>query len=314
MPADPLSDILSLLKPRSIACGAIDAGEGCLAFAEGGGIKCHAVTEGSASLALDGAAAPIRLNAGDAVLLPHGLAYRVASDLSLSPSDYRSALGVRPPGQITTWNGGGCATIVTAAFSLDERHSGLLRDILPPAAVLSGDDARVALARSLQSMMAELRRPEPGGRLILEHLATTLLVQALRTYLAQEGGNRVGWLFALEDRHIGAAMAAMHDEPARAWTVQALAETAGMSRTNFAVRFRSCVGISPVAYLTKLRLRSASELLRTSTDTIFAVAEKVGYASESAFSNAFKRQFGQSPRQFARTAAQTGVGSSLGVL
>jgi AraC-like DNA-binding protein len=304
MDVDPLSDMLALLKPRNIACGAVDAGDGCLAFPAGNGIKCHAVAAGKASLAIDGEADVIDLAAGDAVILPRGRPYRLASDLGLSPTDYRAALVGRLPGQLTTWNGGGRVTIITAAFALDERHAGVLRDILPAVAPVVGGDARIALAQSLRQMMAELHAPQPGGRLVVQHLATTLLVQALRTYLAQEGRDRVGWLFALEDKQLGTAIGAMHAEPAREWTVQSLAETAGMSRTNFAVRFRSAVGSSPIAYLTNLRLRLASDRLTTSGNTISAVAEAFGYASESAFSHAFKRHMGHSPRHFAKSGPQ----------
>jgi AraC-like DNA-binding protein len=313
MAPDPLSDVLALLKPRNVACGAVDAGEGCLAFPGGGEIKCHAVTEGRASFALEGGTAAFHLEAGEAVLLPHGSPYRIASDLGLAPSDYRSALDDRLPGRIATWRGGGCATIVTAAFSLEERHAGLLRDILPTAALLIGSDARAFLARTLEAMMGELREPQPGARVILEHLATTLLVQALRAYLAQEGEGRVGWLFALRDRKLGLAIAAMHDDPARRWTVKYLAEIAGMSRTIFAMRFRGAVGVPPAAYLTQLRLRLASERLRTSDATISSVAQELGYASESAFSHAFKRCLGQSPRRYSKAAAQAGGSSSLAI-
>ena len=238
---------------------------------------------------------------------PHGRPYLLASDLSLSPIGYQAVLAGRSPGHITSWNGGGRAFVVSAAFTVDKRHAGMLLDILPPVVLVVGDADPPAMSRSLQQMIQELRDPQPGGRLIVEHLATTLLAQALRAYLAHAGKGHVGWLFALADKKIGNAIGAMHTNPAHRWTVQALAERAVMSRTSFAVRFKRSVGLSPMEYLTRLRIRLASDRLATSDDAISVVAEAFGYGSESAFSNAFKRHLGCSPRRFATRTLYDGA-------
>lgn len=298
--SDPLSDILSLLKPRSVACGAIDAGDACITFPAGHGIKCHAVTAGEAWLAVDGIVDPLHLVAGDCFILPHGRSYRLASDLNLTPTDYRLVLAGRSLGHVASWNGGGRATIVSATFDIDERHAGMLLDILPPIAHVHEDADRPALSRALHEIMLELREPKPGSRLIVEHLATMMLAQALRAYAGDAGNRQVGWLFALADRQIGATIGAMHDDPAHRWTVEALADRAGMSRTSFAVRFKGTVGSAPITYLTRLRMMLASDRLSTSNDAIHVVAEALGYASESAFSSAFKRHLGHAPRRFVK--------------
>lgn len=300
MRGDPLSDILSLLKPRDIACGAIDAGDACISFPAGGGIKCHAVTTGEAWLDVDGVPGATHLVTGDCFILPHGRAYRLASDLALAPTDYRTVLAARQPGQIASWNGGGRATIVSATFIIEERFTDILLDVLPAVAHVREGGHRSSLSRSLDGMMAELREPRPGSRLIVQHLATTILAQALRAYAEQVGRSRVGWLFALADQQIGVSIAAIHDDPAHRWTVQALAAVAGMSRTSFAIRFKASVGSTPMNYLTQLRMLLASDLLVNSGDAISNVAEALGYESESAFSSAFKRKLGCSPRRYAR--------------
>ena len=294
---DPLSDILSLLKPRNVACGAIDAGPACVTFPAGDAIKCHAVTAGEAFLALEGVDAPLHLVAGDCFILPPGRSYKLASDLSLAPIDYLAILADHAPGHVTSWNGGGKATIVSAAFIIEARHARLL-DILPPVAHIRDEADRPALRQSLHRMMAELREPQPGSRLIVEYLATMMLAQALRAYALNAGSGLVGWLYALADRQIGGAIGAMHQDPAHRWSVQALADRAGMSRTSFAVRFKSRVGATPMHYLTRLRMLLASDRLHHSADAISVVAAALGYGSESAFSNAFKRQMGSSPRSF----------------
>lgn len=300
--ADPLSDILSLLKPRNVACGAVDAGEACITFPAGREMKCHAVTAGDAWLTMGGVADPLHLEAGDCLILAHGHAYALASDPSLPPVDYRVVLEGQAPGRVTVWNGGGRATIVSATFTIEERHGSMLRDILPAVAHVREDTGRPGLGRSLQQMMDEFGERQPGSRMIIQHLATMVLAQMLRAYALRGEADQIGWLFALADRQINTAIAALHADPAHRWTVLALAERAGMSRTGFAVRFRRSVGVAPMQYLRRLRMLLASDRLSNSDDAINVVADAFGYESESAFSNAFKRHLGISPRRFGKNA------------
>jgi AraC-like DNA-binding protein len=297
--ADPLSDFLDMLQPRSVACGAIDTGEAHVAFPAQWGIKCHSLMAGEAWLDLDGVAEPVRLTAGDVFLLPHGHRYSLATDPGLPPVDYLEVLAGRLPGQVLTYHGGGRATIISVAFTLERRHADLLLKLLPPLVHLHGDVDRLALNESMRHMMRELAEPAPGSRLIVEQLTTVMLAQVLRAYLAQEGQGRVGWLFALADHRIGASIGAMHANPTYGWTVQDLAKRAGMGRTSFANRFKTSVGLTPMDYLTRLRMLLASQMLSTSNDAVSTIAEAVGYESESAFSHAFKRYSGYAPRRYA---------------
>ena len=151
--------------------------------------------------------------------------------------------------------------------------------------------------------MQELRDPQPGGVLVIQQLAQMLLVQALRAHLSEGARGGVGWLFALADRQMGAAISAMHAEPSRRWTLQELAERAGMSRSTFAQKFKATVGSSPMDYLTRWRMLLAGDRLTTSGDPISVISPALGYESESAFSTAFKRVMGCSPRQYGRRGA-----------
>lgn len=298
---DPLSDVLSLLKPCTYVAGGFDAGgEWSVRFGAHDGIKCYAVVSGECWLAVEGVSDPVLLKAGDCFLLPKGWPFRLATDLSLSPVDAFTALkakGGKGTGRIATFNGGG-RCVVGGHFGFAGNHAGILLGVLPPIVHLKTESDKATLRWSLERMMQELRDPQPGGSLVAQQLATMLLVQALRLYLS-EGANRgVGWLFALADKQISAAVSSIHEDPAHRWTVEKLAQCAGMSRSTFALRFKETVGESPMEYLTRWRMLKAAERLAHSDDSIAEIALALGYESESAFSTAFKRVMGCSPRQY----------------
>jgi AraC-like DNA-binding protein len=127
-----------------------------------------------------------------------------------------------------------------------------------------------------------------------------MLVQALRLHLAEGLRGGVGWLFALADKQMSAAIHSMHDAPAHRWSLQELAERAGMSRSTFALKFKEKVGESPMEYLTRWRMLLAGDKLVNSSDPVSVISLSLGYESESAFSTAFKRVMGCSPRQYSR--------------
>jgi AraC-like DNA-binding protein len=296
---DPLSDVLSLLKLRSFICGGFDVGgELSLQFPRHEGIKCYALVSGRCWLAVDGVPEAVHLRAGDCFLLPRGLPFRLASDLSLTPVDALTIfVGARSRG-LLSHNGGGDCFMVGGHFALSGNHAGILLNVLPPIVHLRNESDKAALRWSLERMMQELRDPQPGGFLIAQHLAYMMLVQALRLHLAEGLKGGVGWLFALADKQMSAAINSMHEEPAHGWTIQELAERAGMSRSTFALNFKEKVGVTPMEYLTRWRMLLAGDRLANSSDPVSAIAPSLGYESESAFSTAFKRVMGCSPRQY----------------
>jgi AraC-like DNA-binding protein len=165
---------------------------------------------------------------------------------------------------------------------------------------LQSETDREALRWAFDRMRQELVDLKPGSFLIVQQLVYMIFVQALRLHLDE--GKGVGWLFALSDRHAGAAITAIHREPARRWTVAEFAAEAGMSRSGFAARFRQLVGDGPIEYLTRWRMLVAGRSLSRG-ESIGAIARSLGYESESAFSTAFKRVTGSTPRHHARLAA-----------
>ncbi|MDB5463920.1 MAG: AraC family transcriptional regulator [Phenylobacterium sp.] len=298
---DPLSDVLSLLKPRSYMVRGFDmAGPWSIQFAQHEGIKCYAVASGQCWLSMEGVPDPVRLRAGDCLLLPRGRPFRLASDLTLTPIDGETIFSTARDGAITSFNGGGECFGIGGWFAFAGHHAGILLGVLPPIVHLRKDSDKAALRWSLERMMQELREPRPGGLLVAQHLAHLVLVQALRLYLAEGSSGGVGWLFALADIQMSAAINAMHQDPARRWTLQALAERAGMSRSSFAQKFKETVGATPMDYLTRWRMMLAGDRLENSSDPISAIALSLGYESESAFSTAFKRVMDSSPRKYGR--------------
>ena len=298
---DPLSDVLSLLRPRSFMSGGVDhGGDWSISWGRYEGIKFQAVISGGCWLAVDGIAEPVRVEAGDCYLLPHGRPFRVASDLSLEPVDAYSLLQGPLNGQIRTINGGGNCLSLGGRFVFEGRHAELLLAALPPVVHLRKESDKAAMRWSVERLMLELREPQPGGDIIAQQLATMVLVQALRLHLGSDAGPGVGWLSALADRQMSAAMNAMHAEPGRRWTIESLAERAAMSRSSFALKFKRIVGASPMDYLTRWRMILAADRLANSGEPISRLAPALGYESESAFSTAFKRVMGCAPRHYGR--------------
>ncbi len=149
--------------------------------------------------------------------------------------------------------------------------------------------------------MRELREAQPGGALIARHLIHLMLILALRLHLANGSRARAGWLFALADEQLAAAINAMHSRPERRWTLQSLADHAGTSRSTFALSFKEIVGEPPMEYLIRWRLMLAGDKLIKTSDSIAVIADSLGYESDSAFSAAFRRIMGSAPRQFAKS-------------
>jgi AraC-like DNA-binding protein len=303
---DPLSDVLSLLKVRSYMAGGLDVGgEMSVRFELHDGIKCYAVVSGQCWLSVDGVAEAVRLETGDCFLLPHGRPFVLASDLNLAPVDALTLLmSAKRQGGVALINGGGGCCIVGGFFAFTGSHASILLEALPPIVHLRKESDKAAMRWSLERMRLELFEQQPGGSLVAQHLAHMMLVQALRLHLAEGVKGGVGWLFALADKQMSAAINAMHGDPGQHWTLQKLAERAGMSRSIFAMKFKETVGASPMEYLTRWRMLVAGDKMTNSRDSLASIALSLGYESESAFSTAFKRVMGCSPRQYSRSSSR----------
>jgi AraC-like DNA-binding protein len=299
---DPLSSILKLLKPRNYLAAGLEAGgDWAIQFPDQeDGIKTGAVVSGSCWLSVEGEPAPVQLHEGDCFLLPSGRPFRLGTDLERPPVDAAEVFaGPRKDG-VAVHNGGRDFALVSTRFALSGSHSNVLMRMLPPIVHIRERSDQGVLRWMIERMMTELRDPRPGGSLIVEHLSHMMLVQTLRLHVTERATARVGWLFALADRQMNAVLTALHDDPSRRWTLEMLAACAGMSRSSFAVKFKETVGSTPMEYLLRWRMMLAGARLASAKDPVSAVALSLGYESEAAFSTAFKRVMGCSPRQYGR--------------
>jgi AraC-like DNA-binding protein len=301
---DPLSEVLALMKPQLyVAGGFAVSGDVAIHFPKHRGIKCYAMLTGDCWLVVEGAPEPVQLRAGDCFLLPRGLPFRLATDLSLEPLLYTVAFARFGKTNEAPGAAGGTRYIAGGHFALTGGHAEMLLQSLPPIVHIRREPDKAAMRWSLERMREELRDPQPGGSLIAQQLAYTMLIQALRLHLMDAAHTRPGWLAALADKHMSIAIESMHSDPGYCWTLESLAGRVGMSRSVFALRFRETVGVTPMEYLTRWRMLLAADRLQNSSDGLSAIAQSLGYQSESAFGKAFRRVMGCSPRRYGRPAA-----------
>ncbi|WP_433468941.1 AraC family transcriptional regulator [Spirillospora sp. CA-128828] len=247
--------------------------------------------------------APIALAAGDVLFFPHGGEYGLA-DAPTTPFAELPFPGVDADGpNRVAVTGPPSAVVLCGAYQLDADRGHPLLDGLPGIVHLPARVGRQSCLRAAVDLLgAELQDPGPGADAVVPSLLDTLLVYILRTWLEEQPacGGTGGWAAALADPAVSGALDAVHGDPARPWTVAELADRAGLSRAAFARRFNALVGRPPLAYLTWWRLTTAARLLRESDAPLGAVAERVGYGSEYAFANAFKRAFAVAPGRYRR--------------
>nr|WP_221381469.1 AraC family transcriptional regulator [Actinoplanes polyasparticus] len=258
----------------------------------------HLIAAGSCELVLaDGAVTP--LTAGDTVILPRGDDHELRSGRAATATS-GFELATRTPG--ARLRGGGpraTATIVCGAFIAGDPDHPALRG-LPPVLFVPGVDGRPPpwLAPYVEVLRQEAFDAGPGSDVVMARLSDALIARVLR-----EPGpvaEHPGWLAALRDPQLATALAALHTDPARPWTLASLSAAAGLSRTAFAARFTRTVGEPPMRYLQALRLHHARRLLRNEHLTVAAVAARVGYTSDVAFAATFRRAFGVPPAQWRR--------------
>ncbi len=258
------------------------------------------MTSGACWLAVDGIPS-VRLEAGDAFILPSGQDFRLASSLEAPPI---CATELFPPASgdnVVTLNGGGEAFLVGSRFAVQKPQADILIKSLPPVFHVQSEADRTGLRYSVEQMIKEMASNRPGATLMAEHLAHMMLVHALRIYLeAPLLGTGTGWFYALADARLSSALAAFHAAPAKRWTLETLARQAGISRSAFAKCFRDTVGETPMSYIARWRMLLAADRIVMNAMPLAQAAEMAGYRSESAFSSAFKRIMGASPRSYAR--------------
>jgi len=307
---DPLADVLALLRPEAAVAAELRAhGRWSLAFDAYPGVKFGVVVDGECQIAVRGRAAKT-LRAGDVVLLGGAPPYVMASDMqtpSRSANDFLRGTKKRVA-RLGSVGEKPIVHIVGARFALDRANAHLLVEALPELVRIPADEAK-SLRSVTRLLVEEVRSAQNGRPRALDQLAQLVLTYALR-WLDSDGKSlaRTGWLRALADARIGAALRHIHSSVERGTSVVELARVAGMSRTAFAARFKELVGHPPLAYAIQWRMSLAKDALRTTDRAIGELGFTLGYESESAFSMAFRREVGCSPRVYRESFADAAPG------
>jgi len=299
MKCDPLADIVTLTSARCVNVGILVAGGSwSLRFPPPNKIKFVAVVKGDCWLTFKDEAAPLHIKSGDVFVLPTERPYVMAGDLNAPQTDGLKVFSDSND-KIGKVGSGEDFFAVGAHIALDAERGGLLSEVLPTTLHVGvGSPEASAMRWLLDQLVKEVGTDRPGAMLASKQLAQLLCVQILRSYLETSALGTAGWLRALNDDRIAPALRLIHREPERAWQVGELAKEVGMSRTSFAVRFKSVVGVAPLTYLLNLRMRFAEQALREGSMSVSELGLSLGYATESAFSNAFKRTTGMAPMRY----------------
>ncbi len=304
-PADPLGEALHHLRMSGTfyARSELTAPWGLTLPPMPGCMWFHVVTVGGCRLETDGAD-PVVLRAGDVALVPHGAGHRLRSgpgtiapvvlDLPHRFVNDRYAI-------IRHGAGGAPTTLICGAVQFDSPAARGVADLLPPIVHVGASPRTEAMLAALRLITTEAEELRPGGEAVITRLSDVLVIQAVRSWLETDPGARTGWLGALRDPQIGRAIAMVHRDPARTWTVASLAAEVPMSRSAFAARFTALVGEPALSYVTRWRMHLATDRLRDHDVGVTEIAAQLGYRSEAAFSRAFKRVVGHSPGAARRT-------------
>jgi AraC-like DNA-binding protein len=265
--------------------------EGCMMF--------HVVTAGRCWLEVEGEE-PRLLQQGSLALVPHGHGHCVRSDATADakPLFEIPVEKVSDRYEIMRYGGAGELTQLTCGVvRFDHVAAQQLIALLPRVLQIDtwDDEDGSWLQSTLRFISREARTLRPGGETVITHLADILIIQAIRSWIDSAPEADSGWLAALRDDQVGSALAAIHREPDKNWTVAMLAKAVGMSRSGFSARFTHLVGEPAMRYLTRWRMQLARLQLQETSEPLVVLADRLGYRSEAAFCRAFKREFGVAP-------------------
>ena len=308
--ADPVGEALHVLRMDGVFYCRSELGEpwGMTLPATPGCLWFHVVTSGGCRLTVGGHD-DVLLRPGELALVPQGAGHVLRSAPEVFAPDIRSIPHPMLDGRYALLRHGGDGPVtrmVCGAVRFGHPAAGDLVDRLPGLIRVEPSPVGDRVQDTLRLIAAEVEEGGPGAAAVITRLADVLVIQAVRGWLERDAAARTGWLGALADDRIGRALAAVHREPDRDWTVASLAATATMSRSAFAARFTELVGEPAMAYVTRWRMHAAVDVLSGGDVTVAEAARRFGYRSEAAFARAFVRVVGEPAGRVRRRAAARG--------
>ena len=308
-------DVLSDLLRRSQAAGSVFAlatlrAPWGIELDDALPVTVHVAIDGPVWIRADGAD-PCELAAGDLAVVPAGRRHRVCSDPWARTMTLDAARRHLVPGTLATFDvpgPGAASTLLCGAYRIDGALCTQLVDAMPSLTVIRADDPQALPVELVRVLVSEITGELPGRSVVLDRLLDVVVVHAMRRWLDAAGPDAPDWHRALRDPEIGRALGLVHADPGAPWTVASWARQVGMSRATFARRFDEAMGTAPMAYLTRWRMRLATEQLGSSDLAVARIARSVGYRSDAAFTAAFRRETGTTPTAYRRAAGTAVAG------
>jgi AraC-like DNA-binding protein len=298
--ADVLSQVLTLIRLRGeLVYSARLRTPWSIAFPKGAA-HLYFVKEGEMWVRTPGAE-PMHVRQGEVLLLPHGTGHVICDDPASPPVEIGSLIDQhfdREQSVLAYGGDGVAAQLVGGLFHFEGGSLAAIMAALPLVVHIPNIDGKTPdwLHALTHFLVKESHEVEPGSSLMISRLIDLLVIRTLRTWAASQT-HPGGWLGGLGDERIGRALNAIHAEPYHPWTVEGLATLSAMSRSIFAERFTARVGEPPLQYVKRLKLTLAADMLASGDVRVTQAAERTGYASDAAFSRAFKAQFGYAPSE-----------------
>ncbi|WP_082519994.1 AraC family transcriptional regulator [Rhizobium sp. Root1220] len=292
--SDALSAVLNTINAVALCSISLEAGgQWGIRFPAPANIKFNVVRRGTCWLLTEGSE-PVRLEAGDCFVVANG-----RFDLASSPCEkLTSARDVFSVPSLSARLGDGRDfAILGGSVRLDTVDGVVLSDALPQILTIKGGSA-APIAWLLDQLDKEWDSGAPGAQLVCNDLLRLAFIHVIRAHLAQRDAGNAGWLGGLTDRHIAPVLRAVHSAPQRDWTLTELSSIAGQSRSSFAARFKQRVGLAPLDYLARWRMRLAAGRLRRGDEPVASIGASLGYRSDSAFGASFRRVYGISPARY----------------
>ncbi|KQV78126.1 AraC family transcriptional regulator [Rhizobium sp. Root1220] len=301
---DPLSEILSLMRIRKAGFTRLSALAPWGLKSDGSpAIQFVLVVEGSGVLTTRSGSLPVPLSSGDVFILLGNEPYQLFDHESSVVTPCVDVEALRVGSRIEFGGGGDATTFISGFFEIDRSDVKPLLNVLPASLHLKKQESRTLAFQSVLELLAcETENPHLGTEAAIGRLFELLFIHSVRAFATECSIPNKGWLAAMSDKNLALAIEAIHADPQKPWTVDLLAKVARMSRSAFAAKFKDKTDQTPLGYLTGWRIYKATRLLERNSIRIADVARTVGYASEAAFTKAFKKVVGLKPSEFRKAS------------